>query len=134
MIAIRQFLVGSGTHPVLHLILGTWTGVAIVIAANVLRLMLLYVFLWIVPGLDRVPGLDSVILPLALAALAVFVWLPLVALGILTARFLTPLSWVVGRTQWFLKEGMEHPLKAIGYVAAVVVFLGTVAVRVIFSA
>jgi len=69
-----------------------------------------------------------------MASMAVFVWLPLFALGILIARLLTPLSWVVGRTQWFLKEGKEHPLKAIGYVAAVVVFLGTVAGRAVFSA
>ena len=62
----------------------------------------------------------------ALPALAVFVWLLLFALGILTARLLTALSWIVGRTQ-FLKEGKEHPLKAIGYVAAVAVFLGIVA-------
>ena len=62
-------------------------------------------------------------------AFAVFAWLPLFALGIVTARLLTPLSWIVGRTQWFLKEGKEHPLKAIGYVAAVVVFLGTVGGR-----
>ena len=54
--------------------------------------------------------------------------------GILIVRLLTPLSWIVGRTQWFLKEGKEHPLKAIGYVAAVVVFLGTVAGRAVFSA
>jgi hypothetical protein len=67
-------------------------------------------------------------------ALAVFIWLPLFALGILIARLLTPLSWIVGRTQWFLKEGKEHPLKAIGYVAAVVVFLGTVVGRAVFSA
>jgi hypothetical protein len=44
------------------------------------------------------------------------------------------MTWVVGRTQWFLKEGKEHPLKAIGYVAAVVVFLGTVAGRAVFIA
>jgi hypothetical protein len=67
-------------------------------------------------------------------ALAVFTWLPLFAFGILIARSLTPLSWIVGRTQWFLKEGKEHPLKAIGYVAAVVVFLGTVAGRAVFNA
>jgi len=67
-------------------------------------------------------------------ALAVFVWLPLFALGIVVARLLTPLSWIVLRTQWFLKEGKEHPLKAIGYVAAVIVFIGTVAGRAVFSA
>jgi hypothetical protein len=66
-------------------------------------------------------------------AVIVFAWLPLFALGIVVCRLLTPLSWVVGRTQWFLKEGKEHPLKAIGYVAAVVVFLGTVAGRAVFS-
>jgi hypothetical protein len=38
------------------------------------------------------------------------------------------------RPAWFLKEGKEHPLKAIGYVAAVVVFIGTVAGRAVFSA
>jgi hypothetical protein len=69
-----------------------------------------------------------------LPAMAVFVWLPLFALGIVIARLLTPLSWIVGRAQWFLKEGNEHPLKAIGYVAAVVVFLGAVAGRAVFSA
>jgi len=68
------------------------------------------------------------------ATALVFVWLPLFALGIVIVRLLTPLSWIVGRTQWFLKEGKEHPLKAIGYVAAVAVFLGTVAGRAIFSA
>jgi hypothetical protein len=52
----------------------------------------------------------------------------------LAARVLTPLSWIVGRTQWFLKEGKEHPLKAIGYVAGVVVFLGTVAARAVIGA
>ena len=66
-------------------------------------------------------------------ALIVFAWLPLFALGIVIARLLTPLSWIVGRTQWALKEGNGHPIKAIGYVAAVVVLLGTVAVRAVFS-
>jgi hypothetical protein len=65
-------------------------------------------------------------------ALAVLTWLPLLALGIVIARLFTPLSWIAGRTQWFLKEGKEHALKAIGYVAAVVVFLGTIAGRAVF--
>ncbi len=70
----------------------------------------------------------------AFPAFLVFAWLPLFALGIMIARLLMPLSWIVGRTQWFLKEGKEHPLKAIGYAAAVIVFLGTVAGRAVFSA
>ncbi len=67
-------------------------------------------------------------------AFVVFAWLPFFALGIVIARLLTPLAWIVGRAQWALKEGKEHPLKAIGYVAAVVVFLGTVAGRAVFNA
>jgi hypothetical protein len=51
---------------------------------------------------------------------------PLFALGIVIVRLLTPLSSMVGTVQWFLNNGKEHPLKAIGYVAALAVFLGTV--------
>jgi hypothetical protein len=59
----------------------------------------------------------------ALPAMAVFVWLPLFAAGILVARLLTPLSWVVTKTQWALDKGNHHPLRAVGCIAAVVVFL-----------
>jgi hypothetical protein len=55
-------------------------------------------------------------------AVVVFVWLPLFALGILAVRALGPLSWIVAKAQWALKEGDKHPLKAIGCVAAVTVF------------
>jgi hypothetical protein len=81
---------------------------------------------WFAPAMFRAYMITS------WPALPLFVWLPLFALGILIVRLLTPLSWVVGRTQWFPKK--ENPLKAVGAVAAVVVFLGTVAVRAVFSA
>jgi len=55
-------------------------------------------------------------------ALAVFAWLPLFALGILAIRVLPLLSRIVEKTQWALKEGDQHPLRAIGFVAAVAVF------------
>jgi hypothetical protein len=35
--------------------------------------------------------------------------------------------------QWFLKQGHLHPLDAIGYVAAVIVFLATIAGRAVFG-
>jgi len=59
----------------------------------------------------------------ALPAMAVFVWLPLFAVGILVVRLLSPLSWVVTKAQWALNEGNKHPLKAVGCVAAVAVFV-----------
>jgi hypothetical protein len=135
LFVIRPLLIRSGTKPVISLVVGAACGVAIVLAANALRIApILFSEDW--PWTINMPwGLfDNRLFFFAWPALAVFIWLPLLALGIVTIRLLTPLSWLVGRTQWFLKEGKEHPLKAIGYVAAVVVFLGTVAGREIFSA
>jgi hypothetical protein len=164
LFVIRPLLVRSGTKPVIGLTLAAASGAAIVYAANLLRWRLLsyYVCALFVkgnaalslrvslrvslrdcffnPGVAAIFGWPIHFMPTFVdlfyvwPALAVFVWLPLFALGILTARLLTPMSWIVGRAQWFLKEGKEHPLKAIGCVAAVVVLLGTVAGRAVFSA
>jgi hypothetical protein len=78
-------------------------------------------------------GMDVVKLPasyakfltydLTIAAMAVFAWLPLFALSILAIRTRNTLSLAVGQTQLFLKDGTEHPLKAIGLVAAIIVFV-----------
>jgi hypothetical protein len=147
LFVIRPLLIRSGTKPVIGLALGTASGVAITFVANWLRMVALgvlihgpepaqiaYLFFGIVDTIRFFPwsalGSD---LFFVVPALAVFAWLPLFALGIVTARLLTPLSSIVGRTQWFLKEGKEHPLKAVGYVAAIVVFLGTVVGRVALS-
>jgi hypothetical protein len=137
LFVIRPLLVRSGTKPVIALALGAVSGAAIVWIANILRGQAIIAERCVLLGagfcgdfsVDFV-GATVFIWP----ALAVFAWLPLFALGIVIVRLLTPLSWMVGRTQWFLKEGKEHPLKAIGYVAAVVVFLSTVAGRLVFSA
>jgi hypothetical protein len=140
LFVIRRVLIRSGTKPVIGLALGIVSGAAIVLGVNELRNA---VFLTIVGGWEEVGELVTHLamwgmvyrtLFFSWPAFFVFAWLPLFAVGILTARFLTPLSWIVGRTQWFLKEGKEHPLKAIGYAAAVVVFLGTVVGRPVFSA
>jgi hypothetical protein len=142
LFVIRPLLVRSGTKPVIGLALGAVSGAAIVLVGNLLREVFIEPFFLIAEGGHgpsflvwlAAPMLFRAYMIASWPALAVFVWLPLFALGILTVRLLTPLSWVVGRTRWFLKEGKEHPLKAIGYVAAVVVFLGTVAGRAVFSA
>jgi hypothetical protein len=141
LFVIRPLLVRSGAKPVTNLALGAVSAIAIVFVANVLRFIGLHELLLRDPASPielfelAMPWGEYGFWTLTLAwpAIIVFAWLPLFALGILTARLLTPLSWIVGRTQWFLREGKEHPLKAIGYVAAVVVFLGTVAGRAVFS-
>jgi hypothetical protein len=151
LFVVRPVLIRSGKKPVIGLTLGTVSGAAIVLVAYLLRKLLLELFvrfgklrsgelgylvehyLWTIRW-DFTHQLGDALIVMFLPALLVFSWLPLFAFGIVIARLLTPLSWIVGRTQWFLKEGKEHPLKAIGYVAAVVVFLGTVAARAVFSA
>jgi hypothetical protein len=135
LFAIRPLLIRSGTKPVIGLGLGAVSGAAIILAVNVLRENVVRV-VWHCDGCRSLLLWDYLVpnVKMVWPAMVVLAWLPLFALGILTARLLTPLSWVVGKTQWFLKEGKEHPLKAIGYVAAVVVFIGTVALRKVFSA
>jgi hypothetical protein len=68
----------------------------------------------------------------SIPALVVFVWLPLLAIGILVARASGPFFRVVGKTQWFLKDGQNHPLKAVGCVAVVIVLLVGSVLRIMF--
>jgi hypothetical protein len=154
LFVVRPLLVWSSTKAVIGLALATLSGAAIVILANTLRTAAI--------GFQPLPteggwgaaiweafltsmhleGVDgSFPLPPHLdfnffmwPAIVVFTWLPLFALGILIIRALTPLSWIVAKAQWALKEGDKHPLKAIGYVAAVAVFAIAVGLRVIFVA
>src|SRR5260370_1301544 len=56
---------------------------------------------------------------------------PLFAIGIVGIRALGLFTWVVEKTQWALKDGDQHPLKAVGLVAAVVVFAIGCAWRII---
>ena len=71
--------------------------------------------------------------PMIFSALAIHLWLPLLGVGILFLRVINWLLWGVTKMQWFLKQGHLHPLDAIGYVAAVLVFVGTIAIRAGFS-
>jgi hypothetical protein len=144
LFVIRPLLIRSGAKPVTGLALGTVSGIAIVVVGSELRGLADVCTIPQPPPFSECRvSLDLLMISVdpayfttkaALPGLLVFSWLPLFALGILIIRLLTPLSWIVGRTQWFLKEGKEHPLKVIGYVAAVVVFLGTVAGRAVFGA
>ncbi len=61
--------------------------------------------------------------------IVVFAWLPLLAAGIILLRMIKPLLTVVRKAQWFLKDGKDHPLDAVGYIAAAIVFLSVVGWR-----
>jgi hypothetical protein len=55
----------------------------------------------------------------------VYLWLPLFALSIGVAKLINYFRVAVGGAQWFLKKGKDHPIEAIGYIASVIVFVGT---------
>jgi hypothetical protein len=138
LFVIRWLLSRSGTKVVVGLILAAISGSAIVLLANVLRAITFFIqrsawfgqlkIFW-ENVQDIFFGIFYSHMHYALPAIIVFSWLPLFALGILAIRALTPLSRIVEKAQWALKEGDKHPLKAIGYVAAVVVFELAVGLR-----
>ena len=59
-----------------------------------------------------------------ISAFLVNFWLVLFVLGALAVRVLWPVFHAINWTQWFLKQGNRHPLRAIGLVAAGVMFAG----------
>jgi hypothetical protein len=60
---------------------------------------------------------------LAIAALAVHIWLPFLALCLVLLKVLNFFREAAGKAQWLLNEGEDNPLDAVGYVAATIVFL-----------
>jgi hypothetical protein len=58
-----------------------------------------------------------------LPALAAHLWLPLLGIAVLFIQFVNSFTRSVIKTQWLIKQGRDHPLEAIGYVAAAVVFV-----------
>jgi hypothetical protein len=71
--------------------------------------------------------------PASIAALVVHLWLPLFGLCVAILRMLNYFRAAVGMTQEILSRGTAHPLEAIGYVAAVIVFVTTAAFRWAFA-
>jgi hypothetical protein len=129
---IRQRLVEPSSKPVFALITGTLIGVLWVWLGILSRVATGFLLFPEEPNPTGVP--IEFVFAGGLPGMAVFTWLPLFAFGILAIRALTPLSWIVAKAQWFLKGGSEHPLKAIGVVAAATVFVVAVALQTIFSA
>jgi hypothetical protein len=145
LFAVRMWLNSSRSRPLLALVTGSAIGVAVVFGTAFLRGGIGFYLEWLAyPSLPPLRVRD--VFPLLRAAfpfgdtvfltiptLAVFVWLPLFAISILLLRLASPITWAVGKTQWFLKDGKEHPLEAIGMVASVIVFGAAVVWRVFFQ-
>lgn len=126
---IRRWLLFSGQRPIFALLGGTALGALVVFVGFIIRSFgaLASDFGW--AGLESpiqtitfVVSVKGVFGLLVIPAMIVFIWLPLFAIAIAVIRALRPTASAVGWAQWFLKGGKEHPLEAIGYVAAAVVF------------
>jgi hypothetical protein len=71
--------------------------------------------------------LDDNLAWIMLSSLLMFIWLPLCFFGYLGLRFLNIFLYFIDLTQWFIKRGNQHPLRAIGVVASGLVFVIAVA-------
>lgn len=143
LFVIRRWLASSKIGPVVALVLATLSALVVVSVGTLIRLNgFVYVMdlgaenlnFWPpIPNL-LIPNQEKFILQQAIPALIVFAWMPLFAIGIVAARLLRPLAWVIGKAQWFLVDGKEHPLRAIGCTAAATVFSATVILQTILEA
>jgi len=130
-------------HPLISLLTGVIVGVLVVGTIFAIVIALASVFAG--PVIGRVFLMEIVItwmvaliallnMPIIiLSAFFVHVWLLLFALGALGVRFIYPVFRAVEWAQWFLKQGNQHPLRAIGMVAGVLVFAGTAIARLLAS-
>ena len=148
LFAIRPWLVRSGDRPIFALVTGTLISIIIFAAGVVVRVVLAMIFSLAIKGDGSGNGdftnfgleLSELFVPLrmsllfSLPGIVVFAWLPLFAVGIIALRVFAALSWTVGKAQWALKDGKQRPLKAVGYVAAVVVFAVVAGWQTIFKA
>jgi hypothetical protein len=158
LFVVRLFLRISRNHPVWSLVGGAITGMFVVLVFYATRSMLFFLADGLYTGalqqaLSRVSPLDlfMILLPISselvakmisldwqdprtsfiLPALAVHLWLPLFGIGVAFARAVNSFAWSVDKMQWFLKQGRLHPLQAIGYVAAVVIFISATTISIL---
>ncbi|MBR0718939.1 hypothetical protein [Bradyrhizobium liaoningense] len=142
LFAVRPLLFRFGSKPSIALSLGTLVAVVVVYFFSVLRVM---AFMLLGEELTRIlykpdhpPDEAALAIPFGvtilfmLPAFGVFAWLPLFAVGILGARAMVPLSRAVAKTQWALRGGKDHPIRAAGYVAAAFVLLAGLIFHILF--
>jgi hypothetical protein len=142
---IRRWLILGGARPLLAALAGPLIGVAVLLAiytvTDVLRFSIetwtfhpIYfvqgALYWIISFGDLHEGSRTALL---LPALIIHLWLPLFAIGVLLTQLANYLFKATSWMQWFIKQGQYHPLQAIGYIAATVVFFGTIIGQLIAS-
>jgi hypothetical protein len=124
LFVIRRWLVRVGERTVLALLTVPIIGAIAIFVLYLARIVTGALFFMLSDEAAIAYGLMSYIF--FIPAIAVHLWLPLFALCVLLIQAFNYFARAVGWTQWFLKQGAQHPLRAVGYVAAVIVFFGTV--------
>lgn len=143
---IRRWLLLAGRRPIASLIGSFLVGAVIVLFMSSVMRWMENVF---VHGLSPWEALqanmaywsfairnyivDTPGFPLMLPAIAVNLWLIFFAIGLLCIKSLSPVLWLSAKMQWFLERGEQHPLEAIGYVGAFIVFVGVTLIQVVGS-
>jgi hypothetical protein len=144
LFVVRALLVTMGLKPFKALLVGPTVGICLVILVIAARDTFTVLITgspssaftsaqsYIESTLFYMRSLDEY-RAMSLAALAVHLWLPFLASCIGLLKALQYLLLTVDRMKWFIKQGKQHPLDAVGFVAAPVVFIGAVAVQILVS-
>jgi hypothetical protein len=125
---IRPILQFSGKHPAATLFAGVGAACIVVLIFIGARFVILQILL----GADTLDSLGDKINQvyfgdgkeayLGIPAIIVFSWILLLGFGIALLRMAKPVSQATSTLRWLLKDGKDHPLIAVGYVAGAIVF------------
>jgi len=140
---IRWWLRFAGRTPILAMLVVPVIGACIIYIIYIVRDVAGYSietrsfeFIYFVQGtrfwIDAIESYSSTSRFLIIPAIVVYLWLPLFAISVLIVQVLNAIRRSAERTQWFLKRGQWHPLRAIGYVAASIVFIITTILRLLY--
>jgi hypothetical protein len=130
---VRKWIVLSSGRPWLAISSGIALGLLIIViticaftALTAIRAWIYYsrcvslsVIIWELVSSQLAHRFEALLVP----TLFVHLWLPLMAFTVLCMRGLNWFLRAAGWLQWFLEGGKEHPLQAVGYVSAFIVFV-----------
>lgn len=138
LFVIRRWLIVGRARPLFSLLTGPIVGAFVIVMLIMFRDVLWFIYnfgtlpdfpTWwsIMYASTSITGRSPIVL--TLPALVVHLWLPLFGLGVFGVRALNALLAATRKMQWLLKQGERHPLEAIGYIAAALIFIGSGIVR-----
>jgi len=132
---IRRWLVFGGAMPLLAALTGPLIGVVVLFGfytvTDVIRFSIqtwsFHPIYFVQGAMDWIRSLGDIHegsrAALLIPALVIHLWLPLFAVGVLLTQFANYFFKASSWMQWFIKQGQHHPLDAIAYVAAAIVFV-----------